>query len=237
VEGNDAETEEQVLAQPALSHFSRRISIGRGDDLSPEFSLLGIADPLKRPGLQHAQQLHLNRGGDVADLIEAIKSACIAPKAEGELFNIATGSRITINGLVNSLADTGTFYIDPTTYQLSIGPSGSFEGIGATVQQQNNEIVIVRPFRNSPAEAAGILPGDAIRAAMGRTKLTVITGGLTCLDISIASERSCCCFSSPAPRLAATSGVRSSTRRSAGCARTWAHRTSESRRTSRRWRL
>ncbi|MHC4493090.1 MAG: NAD-dependent epimerase/dehydratase family protein, partial [Planctomycetota bacterium] len=37
----------------------------------------------------------------VADVIEAIKAACIAPKAEGELFNIATGSRITINGLVN----------------------------------------------------------------------------------------------------------------------------------------
>lgn len=72
-----------------------------------------------------------------------------------------------INGLVDSLADTGTFYIDPITYQLSIGPSGSFEGIGATVQQLNNEIVIVRPFQNSPAEAAGILPGDAILAVDG----------------------------------------------------------------------
>ena len=39
----------------------------------------------------------------VADLIEAIKSACIAPKAEGELFNIGAGSRITINGLVNMI--------------------------------------------------------------------------------------------------------------------------------------
>ncbi len=39
----------------------------------------------------------------VADIIEAIKSACIAPKAEGELFNIAGASRITINGLVNML--------------------------------------------------------------------------------------------------------------------------------------
>jgi len=37
----------------------------------------------------------------VDDLIEAIKSACIAPKAEGELYNIGTGSRITVNGLVN----------------------------------------------------------------------------------------------------------------------------------------
>jgi UDP-glucose 4-epimerase len=39
----------------------------------------------------------------VADLVEAIKSACIAPKAEGELFNIGAGSRITINGLVNMI--------------------------------------------------------------------------------------------------------------------------------------
>ncbi|MHC4959864.1 MAG: NAD-dependent epimerase/dehydratase family protein [Planctomycetota bacterium] len=39
----------------------------------------------------------------VADLVEAIKSACIAPKAEGELFNIGTGSRITVNGLVNMI--------------------------------------------------------------------------------------------------------------------------------------
>ena len=39
----------------------------------------------------------------VSDLIEAVKSACVAPKAEGELFNIGTGSRITINGLVNMI--------------------------------------------------------------------------------------------------------------------------------------
>jgi len=51
-----------------------------------------------------------------------------------------------IQGMLDSLADTGTFYIDPVTYQLSVGPTGSFEGIGATVQEQNNQIVIVRPF-------------------------------------------------------------------------------------------
>lgn len=74
-----------------------------------------------------------------------------------------------INGLVESLSDTGTFYIDPITYQLSIGPSGSFEGIGATVQEQNNEIIIVRPYQGSPAEAAGIQPGDAILAVDGES--------------------------------------------------------------------
>ncbi|OGO51052.1 MAG: hypothetical protein A2148_10770 [Chloroflexi bacterium RBG_16_68_14] len=74
-----------------------------------------------------------------------------------------------INGLVDSLSDTGTFYIDPITYQLSIGPSGSFEGIGATVQEQNNEIIIVRPFDGSPAQAAGIQPGDAVLAVDGES--------------------------------------------------------------------
>ncbi|MGQ0614345.1 MAG: NAD-dependent epimerase/dehydratase family protein [Planctomycetaceae bacterium] len=39
----------------------------------------------------------------VSDLVDAVKSACVAPKAEGEVFNIASGSRITVNGLVNML--------------------------------------------------------------------------------------------------------------------------------------
>lgn len=67
-----------------------------------------------------------------------------------------------IKGMLDSLADTGTFYIDPISYQTSIGPSGSFEGIGATVQEQNSQIIIIRPFQGSPAEVAGIQPGDAI---------------------------------------------------------------------------
>ena len=45
-----------------------------------------------------------------------------------------------IAGMLDSLADTGTFYVDPTSYALSLGPSGSFEGIGATVNQQDENI-------------------------------------------------------------------------------------------------
>ena len=72
-----------------------------------------------------------------------------------------------IQGLLEVIGDTGTFYIDPNSYQLSIGPSGSFEGIGATVQQQGSDVIIVRPFEGSPAEAAGILAGDVIVAVDG----------------------------------------------------------------------
>ncbi len=72
-----------------------------------------------------------------------------------------------IAGMLDSLADTGTFYIDPTSYELSLGPSGSFEGIGATVNQQDDNIVIVTPFEGSPAENAGLIPGDVILAVDG----------------------------------------------------------------------
>lgn len=36
----------------------------------------------------------------VSDVIEAFRLACVAPKAEGEVFNIASGSRLSVGGLI-----------------------------------------------------------------------------------------------------------------------------------------
>jgi carboxyl-terminal processing protease len=74
-----------------------------------------------------------------------------------------------INGLLNSLNDSGTYYVDPETYKVSVLPSGTFEGIGATISQQGNEIVVVTPIKDTPAEAAGIQPGDVILAVEGES--------------------------------------------------------------------
>ena len=75
----------------------------------------------------------------------------------------------SIQGMLDTLSDTGTFYIDPTTVRTSTGPSGTFEGIGATVADQNGEIVIVAPIPNTPAERAGIRPGDVILEVDGES--------------------------------------------------------------------
>lgn len=74
-----------------------------------------------------------------------------------------------INGMVKSLADTGTYYVDPRTYGVSIMPSGTFEGIGANVTQQDGKIVIVSPIKGSPAEGAGIRTGDIIVGVDGES--------------------------------------------------------------------
>ncbi len=74
-----------------------------------------------------------------------------------------------IRGMLDSLSDTGTFYIDPTTNQISVGPTGSFDGIGATVSKNGNNIVIGAPFAGSPAAEAGIKAGDIILKVDGES--------------------------------------------------------------------
>ena len=75
-----------------------------------------------------------------------------------------------IDGVVESLNDPHSVYIDEETFRLSSEDiSGAFEGIGATVQMQGDEIVISGPFRGSPAEGAGIRSGDAILEVDGES--------------------------------------------------------------------
>ena len=78
----------------------------------------------------------------------------------------------SIQGIIDELGDPHTVYITPEAYQSGFDLiSGTFEGIGATVDQDpvTGEIIIVTPFRGSPAEEAGIRPGDAILAVDGES--------------------------------------------------------------------
>ena len=74
-----------------------------------------------------------------------------------------------VRGMLGSLSDTGTFYVDATTNQIAVGLHGAFEGIGATVSLDGQDIVIVAPFADSPAEQAGVRAGDVILAVDGES--------------------------------------------------------------------
>ncbi len=78
----------------------------------------------------------------------------------------------SIQGIIDELGDPHTVYITPESYQSGFDLiSGTFEGIGATVDQDpvTGEIIIVTPFHGSPAEEAGLRPGDAILAVDGES--------------------------------------------------------------------
>lgn len=81
-------------------------------------------------------------------------------------------SQGAIDGVLTALGDPHTVYIPPDQYSKGVDIiTGSFEGIGAQVDQDKTtgSIVIVAPFRESPAEKAGILPGDVLLAVDGES--------------------------------------------------------------------
>jgi len=66
-------------------------------------------------------------------------------------------------GLVAAVGDPHTVYVEPATASvMEEDLQGTFEGIGATVKMENGRVIIGRPLPNSPAEEAGIEPGDVI---------------------------------------------------------------------------
>lgn len=68
-----------------------------------------------------------------------------------------------IKGMVASVGDSYTFFLTPEENKESKRDlEGKFFGIGAELGLKNNQIMIVTPLKNSPAEHAGIKPGDYI---------------------------------------------------------------------------
>jgi len=87
-----------------------------------------------------------------------------------DLIDRETLYQAAINGMLETLSDSGTYYVDPITIATGEGFSGTFEGIGATVSEgENGEIVIVAPIPNTPAERAGIRSGDVVLEVDGES--------------------------------------------------------------------
>ncbi len=73
-----------------------------------------------------------------------------------------------INGMLAALEDENTRYLSPTDEAAARQDmAGELQGIGAEVTNENGRIVIVSPIAASPAEAAGLQPGDVILSADG----------------------------------------------------------------------
>ncbi len=71
--------------------------------------------------------------------------------------------RGAISGMLDSLGDQHTSYIDPDQYMISnIEMDGEYEGIGAWVDTGTEYLTIISPMPNSPAEEVGLLPGDEV---------------------------------------------------------------------------
>ncbi|MGA7802441.1 MAG: S41 family peptidase [Gammaproteobacteria bacterium] len=69
-----------------------------------------------------------------------------------------------ISGMVDSLGDTGhtTFLTPQMVHEAHQAMQGHFAGIGAEVQMRGKQVVVVAPLDGTPAQKAGLRPGDII---------------------------------------------------------------------------
>lgn len=71
--------------------------------------------------------------------------------------------RGAITGMLESLGDAHTGYMDPDQFmQANIPMDGEYEGIGAWVDTSTEYLTIISPMPDSPAEEAGLQPGDEV---------------------------------------------------------------------------
>jgi carboxyl-terminal processing protease len=76
--------------------------------------------------------------------------------------------RGAIRGMMEALGDKQTFYMDPIVYQTETSSlQGEYEGIGAYVDTDGEYLTIISPIAGSPAEEAGLRPGDKVIAIDG----------------------------------------------------------------------
>lgn len=93
---------------------------------------------------------------EVMDLIKAkyVKNVDYSLLVEG-----------AIKGMVQSLKDPYSVYMSPSEFQdFMISVNGSFQGIGISLgsDEKTGKIIVVSPIEGTPAQKAGILPGDII---------------------------------------------------------------------------
>lgn len=76
-----------------------------------------------------------------------------------------------INGMLDTLGDQGhTRYLTPgEVQQHDESLSGSYVGVGIQVEQQGDNVVVVAPIADSPAQRAGVRAGDVLVSVNGQS--------------------------------------------------------------------
>ena len=97
----------------------------------------------------------------LSEVIERVQREYVDTVSHPELIDDA------LRGVVSGL-DPYSSYLDAEEYaDLRVSTAGTYAGIGIEVSTADRALRVVRPFRDSPAAAAGIQSGDMISAIDG----------------------------------------------------------------------
>jgi carboxyl-terminal processing protease len=79
-----------------------------------------------------------------------------------------------IRGMMDSLGDPHSSYMDPTEYERASIPLEGYSGIGAYVNEEGDFLTITEPMKGSPAEAVDLKARDQIIAIDGEDMTGVL---------------------------------------------------------------
>ena len=98
-----------------------------------------------------------NNIGNMARVIGLVRSQYLFTVSSSQMMDGA------INGLVDSLGDPYSVYLDPSTFSsLREQIKGSFAGLGILISIREEQVIIVKVYKDTPAYREGIKDGDII---------------------------------------------------------------------------
>ena len=101
----------------------------------------------------------------VSEVSEIIEKNALEPSADTSL---TAGA---ISGMLESLDDPYALYFDEQHYEFfNQQNSGAFYGIGITITNREDDLVVVSVIEETPAERAGLLADDVIVTIDGETR-------------------------------------------------------------------
>ncbi len=75
-----------------------------------------------------------------------------------------------ISGMVEAIGDPYTVFMEPgRTKRFLEDISGKFEGVGIEIGVRNDQLQVIAPLEGTPAQEAGLRPGDKILAVDGES--------------------------------------------------------------------
>lgn len=115
-----------------------------------------------RPGVQRLD-------GEGLNLVIKAWNTIIEGDIQGRIDTAVLKSG-AIEGIIEAIGDPYTAYLETGYYEVGkTSLEGEFEGIGAYVAMEDEQLVIISPIADSPAEKAGIRAGDTVLEVDGES--------------------------------------------------------------------
>ena len=135
-------------------------------------SLLDLADAAAYPFIAEVGRLRGQPPPQVPLELTDVWRALVLHQGKWPEIDGAKVMRATISGMVRGLGDPSTEYFTAEDYteareSLKDGVEGSYLGIGASVVDQDGQVLLF-PFSGEPADKAGVQSGDALLEVDGQ---------------------------------------------------------------------